>query len=205
MILSQPNATNSTEVKKMRIEPLAIPDVVRITTPRFVDNRGFFSATWNDCVFRQRVADVTFVQDNHSLSRLAGTIRGLHFQRPPFAQGKLVRVTRGAAFDVAVDLRQGSRFFGQYASAVLTAEAGEQLWIPEGFAHGFCTLEPETELFYKVTNSYSEDNEGGVIWSDPDLVIDWPVAIEHVILSDKDRALSRLAELPSIFNLSELS
>jgi dTDP-4-dehydrorhamnose 3,5-epimerase len=186
----------------MQISRLAIPDVILVKPRRFEDERGFFSETWSDREFRMQVADVSFVQDNHSLSRQIGTIRGLHFQRPPSGQGKLVRVTRGSVFDVAVDLRRGSPSYGRHVSAVLTAEGGEQLWIPEGFAHAFCTLEADTEFLYKVTSFYSAKDDGGLVWNDPDLAIVWPVAPEEAVLSDKDRQLPRLADLPPIFQMA---
>lgn len=184
----------------MRIESLAIPDVKLITPKRFRDARGFFSETYNARDLNRHGITATFVQDNHSLSIDAGVIRGLHFQVPPSAQGKLVRVTRGAVFDVALDIRVGSPTYGQFVSAVLSGDNWQQMWIPAGFAHGFCTLEPETEFLYKVTDFYSPDYERGVRWDDPDIGIPWPIDHERAILSDKDRALPCLKDLPACFD-----
>ena len=183
----------------METQKLAIEDVVLCIPHRFQDARGFFVETWNDRVFREKVADVSFVQDNHSLSVPPGTVRGLHFQRPPTAQGKLVRVTRGSVVDVAVDLRRGSPNYGRHVKAVLTADKGEQLWIPAGFAHGFCTLEPNTEFLYKVTDFYSPADDGGLIWSDPDLAVDWQLDGRKALVSPKDEKLPRFADFASPF------
>lgn len=176
------------------ITSLDIPDVKLITPRIFRDERGFFSETYN----QQRLAEggITgfFVQDNHSLSRRAGVVRGLHYQLPPHAQGKLIRVIRGAIFDVAVDIRPGSPTFGQHVTARLSAENWQQLWVPPGFAHGFCTLEPDTEVIYKVTDLYHPDSERGIRWNDPALAIDWPVSPSEVQLSDKDRQNPALAD-----------
>jgi dTDP-4-dehydrorhamnose 3,5-epimerase len=144
-------------------------------------------------------ADISFVQDNHSLSLQPGVVRGLHFQAPPHAQGKLVRVPRGAIFDVAVDIRAGSPTYGRHVAAVLSAANWCQLWIPIGFAHGFCTLEPGTEVLYKVTDYYAPDYDRGVRWNDPRLGIDWPVTAADAILSAKDARNPLLAELPVHF------
>ncbi len=143
--------------------------------------------------------DVEFVQDNQSLSRPKGTVRGLHFQVPPFAQAKLVRVTRGAVLDIAVDIRKGSPTYGNHIAVELSAEAWNQLYIPEGFAHGFCTLEPDTELLYKVSAPYSRDDDRGIAWNDPDLGIEWPVAEEDAVLSEKDAVQPAFADLPAYF------
>ncbi len=173
----------------MKVERLGIDGVVLLTPPRFSDERGFFSETFNV----ERVAaagiDQPFIQDNQSLSVIKGTIRGLHCQLDPHAQGKLVRCLRGAIFDVAVDARTGSRTYGQHVSAVLSAENWAQLWIPPGFLHGFCTLEPDTEVLYKVTGQYDRAAERGVAWDDPELAIAWPVAPGEALLSEKDQVL----------------
>lgn len=181
------------------IEPLAITDVKRVTPRIFRDHRGFFSEVYNRATLRDGGIDWDFVQDNHSLSRETGVIRGLHFQIPPFEQGKLVRVVRGSIFDVAVDIRRGSATYGQHVSAVLSADNWAQLWIPPGFAHGFCTLEPDTEVLYKVTKPYSAECDRGLAWDDPALAIVWPLEGRDAVLSDKDRKNPRLAELPDYF------
>jgi dTDP-4-dehydrorhamnose 3,5-epimerase len=180
----------------MELIPTEIPDVLVVRAPRFGDERGFFSEVFRDTWFE----GLAFVQDNHSKSGPVGTVRGLHFQVPPHAQDKLVRVTKGAIYDVAVDLRHGSPTFGRHAGAVLSAENWDQLLVPKGFAHGFCTLEPDTEVLYKVTAHYSPDHDRGVLWDDPALGIRWPVDGDAVTLSDRDRAMPTLAELPRYFD-----
>lgn len=186
----------------MQVQEFAIAGPRLLTPSRFGDHRGYFSETYNRRRFAQAVGvDVDFVQDNHSLSAEVGTLRGLHFQRHPSAQGKLVRVTRGAVLDVIVDLRYGSPTFGQHIKVELSAANGAQLWVPVGFAHGFCTLLPDTEFLYKVTNYYSPVDDGGVLWNDPDLGIDWPVTADNAQLSDKDRVLPRLCDLPTLFTM----
>ena len=185
----------------MHVEKYSLGPVL-VTPRRFEDDRGFFSETFGDARFRAAVADVSFVQDNHSLSRAPGTIRGLHYQAPPMAQGKLVRVVRGAILDVAVDIRHGSPTFGEHVAVELSADNWAQLWVPEGFAHGFCTLAPDTEVVYKVTASYSPDHDFGLAFDDPELAIDWPVPPSAAVLSDKDRRHPRLAELPHHFTVS---
>lgn len=177
------------------VTALAIPAVKILNPRRFADDRGFFSETYSRRAMEAAGLPGEFVQDNHSLSRPAGTVRGLHFQRPPFAQDKLVRVVRGAILDVAVDLRPDSPTFGQHVSAVISAEAWNQIFVPIGFAHGFCTLTDDTEVVYKVTAPYSPAHDLGLLWNDPALGIDWPVDAERAILSDKDRRNPGLAEL----------
>ena len=181
------------------IEHLAIRDVILITPKRFGDDRGYFSETYKQSWFNANVAAVDFVQDNHSLSRERGVIRGLHFQRPPAAQGKLVRCLKGSIFDVAVDLRQGSPTYGRWVGATLTADRGEQLWVPVGFAHGFCTLEPDTEVFYKVTAEYSPAHDAGMAFDDPAIGVEWPISPEEAILSPKDRVLPSFDQLGPVF------
>jgi dTDP-4-dehydrorhamnose 3,5-epimerase len=174
----------------------AIWDDVKLIRPsRHSDPRGYFSETWNRRRYAGLGVDVDFVQDNHSLSRPKHTLRGLHFQIAPFGQGKLVRVLRGAILDVAVDLRPESRSFGRHVSAVLTAAEGNQIYIPIGFAHGFLTLEPDTEVTYKVTNYYSGPHDRGLLWNDPALGIEWGVDPDSVAISDKDRVHPTLSEL----------
>ena len=181
----------------MQITPLAITDVYLIKPKRFADARGYFSETYRRDILADAGIKSEFVQDNESLSIAAGTVRGLHFQAPPFAQAKLVRVMAGAVMDVAVDLRSGAPTFGQFVAAPLTAESGEQMFIPEGFAHGFCCLADHTVLAYKVSAPYSSAHDFGVLWNDPDLAIPWPVA--EAVLSDKDAALPRLIDISSPF------
>jgi dTDP-4-dehydrorhamnose 3,5-epimerase len=183
----------------VKVERLAIPDVLLIEPRRFGDERGFFSEVYSRRALAERGLDVEFVQDNHSLSRPVGTVRGLHFQVAPSAQGKLVRVVRGAVLDVAVDIRAGSPSYGRHVSTVLSAGNWRQLWVPRGFAHGFCTLEPDTEVIYKVDAYYDREADRGILWNDPALGIGWPVAAEAAVLSEKDRAAPRLAELPPQF------
>jgi dTDP-4-dehydrorhamnose 3,5-epimerase len=184
----------------LEIEPTAIPDVKILTPKRVDDGRGFFSEVYNRQRFEDASIRLDFVQDNHSLSAKAGTIRGLHFQTPPFAQAKLVRVTRGRIFDVAVDLRRSSPTFGQHVATKLSAENWCQLLIPAGFAHGFCTLEPDTEVLYKVTGYYSSAHDRGLAFDDPKLGIEWPLANGEAILSEKDRQHPRFSELPICFD-----
>ena len=185
----------------MKIERLAIPEVILITPPRFGDARGFFSETFNARRFAEAGVTGPFVQDNQSLSASKGTVRGLHCQIAPSVQGKLVRCVRGAIWDVAVDIRHGSPTFGQHAAAVLSAENWSQLWVPGGFLHGFCTLEPDTEVIYKVTADYDRAAERGVIWNDPALALPWPVAEADAVLSDKDKILPRLADCDAWFKV----
>jgi dTDP-4-dehydrorhamnose 3,5-epimerase len=184
----------------LNIEPTAIPDVKILTPKRFDDGRGFFSEVYNRKRYEDAGVRLDFVQDNHSLSEKAGTIRGLHFQTAPFAQDKLVRVVRGRILDVAVDLRRSSPTFGQHVAVELSADNWRQLLVPIGFAHGFCTLEPDTEVLYKVTNYYSAANDGGLAFDDPALGIDWPVAPGDAVLSEKDRKHPRLADLSAYFD-----
>jgi len=179
--------------------PTALPEVRLLVSRRFRDARGFLSEVYGRAAFRELGLDLDFVQENHSYSERAGTVRGLHFQAPPRAQAKLVRVVRGAIYDVALDVRRGSPTFGRHVGVVLSAAEWNQLLVPVGFAHGFCTLEPDTEVIYKLTDSYAPETERGVLWNDPALGIAWPVAPEAAIVSDKDRALPRLDELEDCF------
>jgi dTDP-4-dehydrorhamnose 3,5-epimerase len=156
------------------ISSFDIAGPILVAPKRFGDARGFFSETYNARAFAEAGIAGTFVQDNHSLSTDAGTVRGLHFQRAPHEQAKLVRVVRGSILDIAVDIRKGSPSFGRHVATELSAENWRQLLIPTGFAHGFCTLEPDTEVIYKVTDFYAPECEGGVLWNDPELEISWP-------------------------------
>jgi dTDP-4-dehydrorhamnose 3,5-epimerase len=165
----------------------------------FSDDRGWFSETYSRDRLNKINLDVEFVQDNHSKSVAVGTVRGIHFQAPPHAQGKLVRCIRGSIMDFAVDLRRGSPTFGQSVSALLSAENRTQLYVPVGYGHGFVTLEPDTEVVYKVTDIYAPQCEGGVIWNDPGLGIDWPLPVDGAKLSQKDERLPLLADLQSPF------
>lgn len=183
----------------MQVEPLAIPEILLVTPQRFTDPRGFFSETWSQPRYEALGIHGPFVQDNHSLSVQRGTVRGLHLQVAPSVQGKLVRCTRGAIWDVAVDVRHGSPTYGRHAASVLSAENWAQLWIPGGFLHGFCTLEPDTEVIYKVTADYDRGSERGVIWNDPDLALPWPLDGNEALLSDKDAVLPRLRDCPAWF------
>ncbi len=183
----------------MKVERLAIPDVMLITPPRFGDARGFFSETFNAARLQAAGIAGPFVQDNQSLSRAKGVVRGLHCQVAPRAQGKLVRVVKGAIWDVAVDIRGGSPTYGQHVAATLSAENWAQLWVPMGFLHGFCTLEPDTEVIYKVTDEYDPALERGVLWNDPTLALPWPVQPDTAVLSDKDRLLPDFAAASAWF------
>lgn len=189
----------------MDVVALEIEGVLLITPPRFADERGYFSEVWNARAFAGAGIDATFVQDNQSLSRQKGTIRGLHFQTPPSAQGKLVRVLKGVIRDVAVDIRQGSPTFGRHVAMDLTAEEGRQLWIPPGFAHGFCTLVDDTEVHYKATGYYDRNCDAGIRFDDPDLGIDWGIPASEAILSPKDRTLPGLADTPAYFSYGTAS
>jgi dTDP-4-dehydrorhamnose 3,5-epimerase len=185
----------------MSVERLAIPDVMLFTPPRFGDARGFFSETWTAKGMIEAGITLPFVQDNHSMSQARGVLRGLHCQLDPHAQGKLVRVVNGAIWDVAVDARSGSPTFGQHVSAELSAANWRQLWVPPGFLHGFCTLEPDTEVIYKTTGYYDRASERGVMWNDPDLALPWPIDPSEVQLSDKDKVLPNWADMPTWFSV----
>lgn len=178
---------------------LEIPDVFLFTPKRFEDGRGFFAETFNLAVMNEMTGPLSWVQDNFSRSTHAATVRGLHFQIPPFAQDKLVRCVVGSVLDVAVDIRQGSPYFGRHVLAKLTANGGEQMFIPKGFAHGFVTFEPGCEVAYKVTGYYSAAHDRAVNWNDPALGIEWGVDPGGVILSEKDASAPLLADLPGYF------
>lgn len=177
----------------------AIADVKIITPKKFGDDRGFFSEVYNAATFASAGIDLTFIQDNHSWSAKRGTIRGLHFQSPPFAQDKLIRVVRGAILDVAVDIRKSSPTYGHHVAVELSAANWRQLLVPVGFAHAFCTLEDNTEVIYKVTGRYSREHDLGLAFDDPDLAIAWPINSSEAITSDKDRKHPRLADFDTPF------
>ncbi len=179
--------------------PLGLDGVIEILPDKFGDDRGFFSETYNSSTFADAGIDLNFVQDNHSYSAEKGVLRGLHFQMPPFAQDKLVRVTRGSVFDVAVDIRKGSPTYAQWVGVELSAEKWNQLLVPKGFAHGFVTLEPNTEFLYKVTSFYSRECDRSIRFDDPEIGIDWPFDMSQVVLSDKDRAAGLLSETDTGF------
>lgn len=183
----------------MKIERLKIPDVWLVTPKKHGDSRGFFSETFRTDVFADNSLTLSFVQDNHVRSGQKGVLRGLHFQTPPHAQGKLVRCARGAILDVAVDIRAGSPTYGLHVSVELSADNWSQLWVPPGFAHGYLTLEDDCEVIYKVTDYYAPACDRGLAWDDPALAIDWGISEAEVILSDKDRKQPRLAEMPLAF------
>ena len=182
----------------LEARPLELPELIELTPRRFGDDRGFFSEVWNHARFAEAGIPAQFVQDNVSLSRTRGVLRGLHFQTPPAAQAKLVRVSRGSIFDVGVDIRRSSPTFGRWAGVVLSAEKWNQLYVPEGFAHGFVTLEDDTEVTYKVSAAYSPEHDRSIRFDDPAIGIAWPLDGEPV-LSDKDAAAPLLADVETGF------
>ena len=178
---------------------LSIPEVIEVCPPRFGDDRGYFSEVYKRSAFEAEGLHMDWVQDNQSFSAQVGTVRGLHLQKPPVPQDKLVRVIRGAIFDVAVDLRRGSPSFGCWVSCELTAEKGNQLLVPTGFAHGFMTLTENTEVLYKVSGPYSGAHEVAIAWNDADIGIDWPEIGSDIILSEKDKAAGRFIDFETPF------
>ena len=172
-----------------------LSEVKLVLPQKFSDDRGYFVETYNQNALLGMGIDLQFVQDNHSLSREVGTLRGLHFQRDPFAQDKLVRVTKGRIWDVAVDVRRSSPTYRHWIGVELSAESGLQLLIPIGFAHGFLTLEPDTEVIYKVTAHYNAASDAGIAWDDPEIAIEWPLSANRLVLSAKDQTLPRLADV----------
>lgn len=198
----QPAKSASFLVRSLNRGPLVkmTSKVTHVLPRRFADERGWFTEVYNKEKFRSFGIDDDFVQDNHSLSKPIHTLRGLHFQTPPHAQAKLVRCLRGRIFDVAVDIRKGSPTFGQWKGVELSAENGEQLYIPAGFAHGFLTLEPDSEVAYKVSDRYSPQNDGGLLWNAPDIGVDWPLpAGAAPVLSPKDERHPTLSDFDSPF------
>jgi dTDP-4-dehydrorhamnose 3,5-epimerase len=195
-VMASPESLNAVPVPTTK---LALPDVILVRPTRFGDDRGFFSETYHQAKWSAGGIGCTFVQDNHSLSRPAGTVRGLHYQLAPHAQDKLVRVVRGRILDVAVDIRRSSPTFGRHVSAELTASGGEQMFVPAGFAHGFVTLDPDTEVVYKCSGEYRPEAERGIRWNDPALGIDWRIETENATLSGRDAVHPYLAEQPDLF------
>ncbi len=183
----------------IKFHQLAIADVKVLIPKRWTDNRGWFMESYHKAECADVGIRADFVQDNVSFGTKANTVRGLHFQRPPAAQAKLVRVIHGSIFDVAVDLRRGSSTYLQWVSATLTAQGGEQLFVPRGFAHGFCTLEDDVEVAYKADAFYSKEHDAGILWNDPDIAIEWPAGAGQVTLSQRDSTLPLLREIASPF------
>jgi dTDP-4-dehydrorhamnose 3,5-epimerase len=178
----------------VEVRGLELAGVYEITPQRFGDNRGFFSETYSAPGLAAAGIDLVFIQDNHSLSKAAGVLRGLHYQLPPFAQDKLVRVVRGAILDVAVDIRKSSPTFGRWLALEVSAQRWNQILVPKGFAHGFITLVPDTEVVSKVTERYAPDHDRSIRFDDPAIGIDWPMPVAEITLSDKDRKAPLLAE-----------
>ena len=179
---------------------LAIPDVVEVVPPRFGDHRGYFSEVYKRSAFEAEGIGIDWIQDNQSFSARAGTVRALHCQAPPVAQDKLVRAIRGAIYDVAVDLRMGSPSYGQWVGCELSADKGNQLLVPIGFAHGFMTLRPDTEVLYKVSGPYSAAHELIIVWNDPDIAIGWPDLGADPVLSERDLSAPRFVDFASPFD-----
>jgi dTDP-4-dehydrorhamnose 3,5-epimerase len=187
----------------MQFRAFDIDGPIQIVPRKHEDHRGYFSEIFRLNSFAEHVGPVTFVQENQSLSNAPGTIRGIHFQTPPMAQGKLVRCVAGRLLDVIVDLRQGSSTFGRWVSVILSPQDLNQLWVPVGFGHGFCTLEPNSIISYRVTEYYSPEHDKGVAWDDPEIGVDWPSVADPETLSGKDREQPRLADLPAYFSMED--
>jgi len=181
----------------MKFTETPLKDAFVIEPVIFKDQRGFFTETYSKRIFEDNGFKIDFVQDNHSFSKEKGVLRGLHFQKPPHAQTKLVRTLKGSVYDVIVDLRKTSETFGKWTGGELSADNMKMLLVPKGFAHAFCTLEPESIVFYKVDEFYAPKSEGGIIWNDPVLDIDWP--FKDILLSDKDRRLPLMSEIGDVF------
>jgi len=184
----------------MKVTPLALAEVLEVVPEKHGDARGFFSETYSADRFAKAKIPMSWVQDNHSFSAPKFVLRGLHYQAPPFAQDKLIRVIKGSIFDVAVDIRRGSPTFGRWCSLVVSASKWNQIFVPKGFAHGFLTLEPDTEVIYKVSAPYAPDCDRVICFSDPDIGIDWPLEGAEPVLSAKDRAAPRLREVAADFS-----
>lgn len=192
------------KVCRMEIRSFAITGPALLIPRKYEDARGFFSEVYNVRALEPLIGKARFVQENHSLSRARGTVRGLHFQAPPAAQGKLVRAVRGAILDIAVDIRRRSPTYGQHVSAVLSAENWAEMWIPIGFAHGFCTLETDTEVIYQVTEYYCQASDRGIAWNDPEIAIKWPIDAAEIVLSERDRTHPLLSALPEYFTSHDI-
>jgi dTDP-4-dehydrorhamnose 3,5-epimerase len=186
----------------VQVRRLEIPEVLEITPARHGDHRGFFSEVWSRRALAEQGVECEFVQDNHSMSAAVGVLRGLHYQEPPMAQAKLVRVVKGAIYDVAVDIRHGSLTFGRHVGLRISAEAWNQIFVPEGFAHGFVTLEPDTEVIYKVSAPWSAAHERSIRFDDPAIGIEWPLDGGDPVLSDKDRLAPALADAAPAFHFA---
>lgn len=184
----------------MELQRFDIDGPLLLTPSKHGDERGFLSETYNARRLESHIGPGRFVQENHTLSPSVGTLRGLHFQAPPAVQGKLVRVIRGAVYDVIVDIRKSSATFGHHIAVELTDANWRQLWVPPGFAHGFCTLQPNTEVIYKLTDYHSPEHDRGIAWDDPALAIPWPIAGKRLLLSARDRSQPRLRDLPAFFD-----
>jgi dTDP-4-dehydrorhamnose 3,5-epimerase len=189
----------------VQIELLEIEDIFVIAPAKHGDHRGFFSETYRSDSLRAHGLNVSFVQDNHVYSTERGVLRGLHYQSPPHAQGKLVRCIRGSILDVGVDIRDGSPTFGRHIAIELSAANWKQLWLPPGFAHGYITLEADCEVIYKVTDYYARECEAGIAWDDPNLGIDWRMSTTDLVLSEKDRKNPRLADIVPPFQYNQHS
>lgn len=183
----------------MEFRTFDVEGPLEIRPRKIADDRGYFSEIFRLDEFAQQSAQVEFVQDNQSLSIRTGTVRGIHFQSHPYAQGKLVRCLAGKLFDVAVDLRRGSQSYGRWVSVLLSPDENNQLWIPVGFGHAFCTLEPNSIISYRVTSYYSAENDKGVAWNDPEIGVEWPDVADPQTLSAKDRNQPQLCDLPAYF------
>ena len=188
----------------MQFTKLKIPDLILISPRRIEDARGYFAEVFQENLFHNQAAPVHFVQENEALSNAIGTVRGMHFQKPPAAHGKLVRVLRGSVYDVAVDIRHGSPTFGMHVGIKLDVTADKMLWIPPGFAYGYCTLEPTTLITYKITDFYSPEHDSGIVWNDPELCINWPIDASAAILSEKDRRLPLFSGASAYIHFSGL-
>lgn len=187
----------------MEVQITEIPEVKVISPKRHRDDRGFLSEVYSKPTLADLGISDDFVQENHTHSAKAGTVRGLHYQVPPHPAAKLVRVVRGAAFDVAVDLRRGSPTYGDHVSVILSADNWNQLYIPRGFAHGFCTLDPDTDVTYRASALWQSELDRGILWADPRLAISWPVDLERAVLSSRDRELPSFAELSTPFSYGD--